>query len=365
MTSIDEQYALITQNLAEILIDEPLIKGIMRERSVRIYWGTAPTGRIHIGYFIPILKIIDFINAGCTVIILIADLHAILDNLKSTPEQIEYRSQYYICMIKQMLLSLNVDVSKIIFTKGSDYQLSKEYTFDMYKLHTLITYNDAKHAGAEVVKQTDNPKMTCLLYPTLQALDEKYLQTDLELGGIDQRKIFMHARKILPIIGYKKGSYLMNDLIPGLCFSKSAVSEKMSASDNTTKLDILDTPSQIKKKINKAYCLEGDTADNCLITLLIKILFPILKLKQLPFVINRKDEYGGKIVYGDPRQRADQNTPVFGDDHTQVVLDFAEKKLHPGDLKLGVIDTINLIFDPIRNAFFDPVMQELIKNAYP
>src|SRR5208282_182087 len=170
--TINEKYNLITRNLQESIIDETIVKKILAVRPFKIYWGTAPTGEIHIGYFVPMLKIIDFLLAGCEVTILIADLHAVLDNMKSTFQQVEYRTQYYTIMIKTILESLNVDVGRLKFIKGTDFQLTKEYTFHMYKAHTLITVNDAKHAGAEVVKQSDNPKLTGLMYPTLQALDE-------------------------------------------------------------------------------------------------------------------------------------------------------------------------------------------------
>ena len=58
--------------------------GIMAERPLKLYWGTACTSKIHIGYFVLMMKIVDYINAGCDMTILIADLHAFLDNLKSS-----------------------------------------------------------------------------------------------------------------------------------------------------------------------------------------------------------------------------------------------------------------------------------------
>lgn len=38
---------------------------------------------------------------------------------------------------------------------------------DMYRLSSSITEHDAKKAGAEVVKQVDNPLLSGLLYPGL------------------------------------------------------------------------------------------------------------------------------------------------------------------------------------------------------
>lgn len=45
------------------------------------------------------------------------------------------------------------------------YIYYREYTKDMYRLSSLITEHDAKKAGAEVVKQLNNPLLSGLLYP--------------------------------------------------------------------------------------------------------------------------------------------------------------------------------------------------------
>lgn len=57
---------LITRNLQEVLGKENLEK-IVKERDLKIYWGTATTGKPHIAYFVPMTKIADFLKAGCEV----------------------------------------------------------------------------------------------------------------------------------------------------------------------------------------------------------------------------------------------------------------------------------------------------------
>lgn len=64
--SVDEKYNLISRNLQEVL-GEDKIKSILKERDLKIYWGTATTGRPHVAYFVPMSKIADFLRAGAEV----------------------------------------------------------------------------------------------------------------------------------------------------------------------------------------------------------------------------------------------------------------------------------------------------------
>ncbi len=44
------------------------MKEIVQERSLKLYWGTATTGKPHIAYFVPMTKVADFLRAGCEVL---------------------------------------------------------------------------------------------------------------------------------------------------------------------------------------------------------------------------------------------------------------------------------------------------------
>lgn len=359
----EEKYSLIVQNLAEV-IGKNEIKEIIAKRPLKIYWGTAPTGQIHLGYLVPLLKIADFLDAECEVTILLADLHAFLDAMKSTLEQLNTRTQYYEIIIKELLTSLNVDINKLKFVKGTEFQLAPNYTMDMYKMNSLITVNNVKHAGTEVVKQSDNPAMTSLIYPVLQALDEVYLNVDAQFGGVDQRKILMFAAEYLPKIGYKKRIHLMNPIVPGLStvslknneinnneINNNEINNKMSASNQKSKINVTDSANQIKKKINSAYCLEGDVDDNTLLILLDKVIFPILNRLKLPLIIQKPEKFGGnKIIYNKYEDMFD---------------DFKNKILHPADFKFGIYNALIDFLEPIRKKIDCVEMKSLIQKAYP
>ena len=319
--------ALLTRNIQEI-IDEEKINSILEERPLSIYWGTAPTGVPHVGYFVPILKIGDFLKAGCRVKILFADIHAYLDNMKSTWEQLEARTQFYEFLIKEMLKLVDVPLDKLEFIRGSSFQLEKNYSLDVYKISAITSLRNAQHAGADVVKQTNNPKVSGLLYPELQALDEEYLNVDVQFGGVDQRKIFMFAREFLPKIGYDKRSYLMNPLIPGL-----TESGKMSSSEPNSKIDFFDTQKQIKKKISKAYSVDGQVEGNGLLSLLKHILFIHLEHQERNFVIERPQEYGGTITFSS---------------YEEVEQAFASGELSSIDLKQGISKELITFLQPLQ-----------------
>lgn len=57
---------LILRNLQECL-GEDRLTAILKERNLKVYWGTATTGKPHIAYFVPISKIADFLKADCEV----------------------------------------------------------------------------------------------------------------------------------------------------------------------------------------------------------------------------------------------------------------------------------------------------------
>lgn len=59
-------HRLLAIFLQEVL-GEDKIKAVLKERDLKLYWGTATTGKPHIAYFVPMSKIANFLKAGCEV----------------------------------------------------------------------------------------------------------------------------------------------------------------------------------------------------------------------------------------------------------------------------------------------------------
>ncbi|KAF8516163.1 tyrosine tRNA ligase [Hysterangium stoloniferum] len=372
VTNAEERYDLITRRLQEVLGGEAIRNILSEGKAPKCYWGTAPTGRPHIGYFVPLTKIADFLRADVEVTILLADLHAFLDNLKAPLALVEHRTRYYEHVLRAVFTSLSIPVSKLRFVQGSTYQLSREYNMDNYKLCATVSEHDAKKAGAEVVKQVESPLLSGLLYPGLQALDEQYLDVDFQFGGVDQRKIFTFAELYLPRLGYRKRSHLMNAMVPGL------QGAKMSSSEPNSKIDFLDPPSVVRQKIKKAFCEEGNIAENGLLAFVNAVLIPVseLRLERLAaekagqgqsdakrpfaaadapegsvFSILRDEKYGGPLHFSKYKDLEDA---------------FAAAQIHPGDLKKAVGDAIVDLLEPIQEAFqANEEWQRVTELAYP
>ncbi|MBS3166611.1 tyrosine--tRNA ligase [Candidatus Woesearchaeota archaeon] len=334
---INQKIELIKRNTQEI-VGEDELRQILKKRDLVVYLGTSITGRPHVGYYFWVRKVADFLEAGCKVKILLADIHGMLDDLKTPYDMLKIRTEYYKECISGMLESLNVDTKKLEFVVGSDYQLDKKYMLDVLKLASLSTFHDCNKAASEVVRFGESPKLGGYIYPIMQALDEEYLKVDAQFGGVDQRKIMMFAREKLPLLGYKPRAEIMTPMLPSL------VGGKMSSSEAKGKIDLLDHEREVEFKINSAYCVTGEIEDNGLLIFLKNVIM----VEDKKIDIQRPDKFGGNKTYNK---------------YSEIEKDFKDGKLHPMDFKKLVANEINGLLSIVRKRFKGK--ENLIKQAYP
>jgi tyrosyl-tRNA synthetase len=334
----EKRFELIKRNTEEIVTEDELKELLEKKKNPSVYLGTAITGRPHVGYYTWVLKLTDFLKAGFKVKVLLADLHGAMDNCPW--DVLEKRYKYYEKVIALMFKSINADLKNIEFVKGSSFQLNKNYELDIMKMSSFSTIHDCKKAASEVVKFGDNPKLSGVIYPIMQALDEQYLDVDIQYGGVDQRKIFMFAREYLPKIGYRRRVEIMTPLIPGL------IGKKMSASDEKSKIDLLDDPETVKNKINSAECVAGNV-DNGVLAFLKYVLMVLKEDRSEEFIVERDAKYGGNLVYKK---------------YEEIEKDFKNKKLHPLDLKNATAKEVSKLLDIFQKNKAE--LLKLVKDAY-
>jgi tyrosyl-tRNA synthetase len=122
----------------------------------------------------------------------------------------------------------------------------------------------------------------------------------------------------------------------------------MSSSEEDSKIDLLDPPSIVKKKIKGAFCEPGNIENNGLLAFSKHVLIPMNKSGRI--VIERPEKWGGNMEFAD---------------YDALEQAFKNETLHPGDLKAGVEKMINDLLAPIRKDFESPENIKLTEEAYP
>lgn len=317
-----DKLALITRNTEEIVTKEELEALVNSEKQPSAYVGYEPSGKIHMGHVLTVNKLLDLQQAGFKINVLLADVHAYL-NEKGTMEEVRKIADYN----KRCFIALGLDEKNTNFVLGSSYQLSPEYMLDVMKLSRITTLNRARRSMDEVSRDAENPKVSQMIYPLMQALDIAHLGVDVAVGGIDQRKIHMLAREGLPELGYKAPVCIHTPILLGLD------GKKMSSSKGNY-ISVDDTPEDMKKKIKGAFCVEGEVTDNPVLA-----LFKYHIMPRLPeIIITRPEKYGGNLHY---------------ESYEALESDFAAKNLHPMDLKAAAAQYMNEILDPVRKLMLE------------
>ncbi len=298
---------MIKRNTVEIVSEEEL-KEVLKKDEKSAYIGFEPSGKIHLGHYLQIKKMIDLQNAGFDITILLADLHAYL-NQKGELDEIKKIGEYNKRVFEAMGL-------KVRYVYGSEFQLDKDYTLNVYKLALKTTLKRARRSMELIAREDENPKVAEVIYPIMQVNDIYYLDVDVAVGGMEQRKIHMLARELLP----KKVVCIHNPVLTGL----DGQGKMSSSKGNFIAVD--DSPEDIRVKIKKAYCPAGVVEGN-----------PIMEIAkyflEYPLTIKRPEKFGGDLVV---------------DSYEELEELFKNKELHPMDLKNAVAEELIKILEPIR-----------------
>ncbi len=339
-------FELIKRNTQEIITEHELKDLLMEKAHPIAYIGYATTNLLHIGHFLPIVKVADFLKAGFNFKFLLANLHAHLDDQKSPWSLLDARTAVYEELVRNMLNSIGADITRLKFVKGSDFQTEQQYSIDVLRMSALTTLSRVKRAASEVVRFGDEPKMGGFIYPLMQCEDVVALEADIAFGGIDQRGIYMLGRELLPELGYKKPLCVFSPLLPS--FTGGRMGGKMSASENKGKVGLLDEEDAVNKKVNDAYCPEGIIKENGVMAFVEYIIFPLKYDQGKKLKIERSIKFGGDVEYTS---------------YKELEKDFVKKELHPMDLKKAISREINILLEPIRKNFSKK--KDLLREAYP
>ncbi len=317
---LKEKMSLIEENSVELITREE-IEVLMKEKKHPVtYCGYEPSGEVHLGHMATSVKLMQLEQAGFKVKILFADWHALL-NKKGSPEFISET----VSLWKKAFKKLGIKEPE--FVLGSSFKKKPEYFEDLLTLSVNTTINRGLRSMQEVARDIENASVSQAVYPLMQINDIKHLKIDVAQAGIEQRKIHMLAREVMNKIKYKKPLFVHTPLID----SMQKPGTKMSSSDSSTLISVRDSEKELEKKVNKAYCIEGDS-NNALLQIMKLIVFPRKKFIE----ISRPEKFGGNIQFKS---------------YQEMESAFVEKKLHPMDLKSSLSNELNELLEPVRKVF--------------
>ncbi|MBL7014946.1 MAG: tyrosine--tRNA ligase [Nitrosopumilus sp.] len=332
----------------EIVTQEELIELFKTNSSPNHYIGLEISGFLHLGSLISTgFKINDFVKAGVKCKIFLADWHTLInDKLGGDWETIAKVSKYYQDAFKLVCPEAEIILGSKLYEEKTEYwsELVK-FTKHMSIARTMRTLTIM--GRSEDDKKIDVAK---LLYPAMQAVDIHSLDIDIAHAGMDQRKIHMLVREIFPKMKWKVPVAVHHKLLPGLSKPTDAhdskILGKMSKSDPNSGIFIHNTDDEIKKKISKAWCEEANIENNPLLEISRTVIFHEFNEMN----VERPEKFGGNMSYTD---------------YNQLEKDFAEKKLHPGDLKQTVGNYLVKVVSPIREKLnLNKELSEAIKKSF-
>jgi tyrosyl-tRNA synthetase len=299
------------------------------------YIGIEPSGLVHIGSIICFDKVKDLLDCGFTVTVLLADWHAYLnDKLGSDIENIRACGEY----LKDCFFALGIESENLKFVYATDLLDTIDYWEKVLRISKKSSLSRIKRTLTIMGRKEDEVDMdaSMLIYPAMQVADIFQLDVDVAYGGMDQRKAHMLARDVSEKLGWKKVIAMHTPLLSGLTGGgrMDPIEAKMSKSNPENSIFIHDTKEDILRKIKKAYCPEGEIADNPILEICRYIIFN--RVDQL--TISRPEKFGGNLKINS---------------YEELERIFESKELHPQDLKNATAKYLSEILEPVCSYFKD------------
>ena len=348
----DEKFDLITRKKEEVLTPEELKNLIASGQPLRHYIGFEISGKVHLGTgFATMLKIKDLQDADVKTTVLLADWHTWLNKkLDGTLETAtKLARSYFEEGMKAAAICVGADPNKIEFVLGSE----------LYEKQGIAYWSDVIRVSKETTiarmmrsttimgrKEREISDSAMLIYPAMQSADIFALEVNIAHAGTDQRNVHIVARDASGPMGKQKPVAIHHYLLQGLMQPAFTTDEngkrvldmeaaKMSKSKPDSAVFITDTPLEIKRKVNNAFCPEGEIEYNPILDWTKHLIF----YNPASLAIQRPEKFGGNITYTS---------------YAELEKDYAEKKLHPMDLKNAVAEWLIAKLEPARIYFEDP-----------
>jgi len=329
---VDERYALIARNTEEIITPEDLMEVLRNKSAPTGYIGFEPSGLVHIGWMVTAQKVRDFVDAGFTFIVFLADWHAYInDKLGGDINNIRVCAEY----MKDCFEALGLPRDKVEYRLASEIMDDIDYWETVMKVGKASSLQRVKRAMTIMGRNEDEAEVDSskTMYPLMQAADLIFMDVDVAYAGLDQRRAHMLAREAAEKMGVKKAVAVHTPLLPGLKGGNrmDPVSAKMSKSDPDGSLLIHDSPEDIKRKMGKAFC-PPEAEGNPVLAICKYVIFQRTDVMRF----ERPEKFGGNLEFRS---------------YEELERTYLAGKLDPMDLKNGTAAALAEILAPARDYF--------------
>jgi hypothetical protein len=199
---------------------DDIVNLLKNENHINILWGVQPRNLPNLEFLIPIIQLMKFLKYGYKITILLADVHELLDSPHLNLNILKIRCDAYKELISQLIELFDVNPGNITYVYGSEFQTSHNYVMDIYKISSMVSIKQAYNSreidinNLDISLNSSEKKMTKMLYPILQSLDEKYTECDVFYGSTSQENICKFSSDLMNNFRKydKKVVYLLQDL---------------------------------------------------------------------------------------------------------------------------------------------------------
>lgn len=211
---------LLMRGVHEVIHEASLRKKLESGKQLRIKLGVDPTSaNIHLGRSIPLLKLRDFQELGHQIVFIVGDFTGVIGDTSDkeserpmlSQEVIDANKETYYAQVAKIL-----DIEKVEFRYNSEWLTKLTYReigehADQFSVADFIARDNIKRrldAGKRV-------SLREMLYPLLQGYDSVAIDTDVEIGGVDQRFNLLAGRTLQEHFKHAPQDIVTNPLING------------------------------------------------------------------------------------------------------------------------------------------------------
>ncbi len=247
MPSIEEQLAVLRRGTSEIISEADLAEKLKTGKPLRVKLGVDPTvGSVTLGWAVVLRKLRDFQRFGHTAVLIIGDFTSMIGDPSGKSKT---RPQLTREQVDANVKEVSKQIYKILDPEKTEIRYNRDWLGPM-SFEDVIRLC-SRYTVARILERDDFTKrlkeerpiaMHEILYPLCQGYDSVAVESDVELGGNDQKFNNLVGRNLMGQFGQESQIVMLCPLLIG-----TDGKEKMSQSLGNF-IGISETPNEIYGK---------------------------------------------------------------------------------------------------------------------